>query len=348
MSVHSKVIEGPYLRDLLDQPGAIERTLRQLRADGKLRAIAGDFAAGRFQRIVLTAMGGSLHALHPFYLRLIATGHAPHAVETSELIRYESNLLGEGTLVIAVSQSGRSAELLAMLAQGANGSTVLGVTNYADSPLAERADAALVMAAGEESTVSCKTYVATLVTLTWLAGELLGAQGNVRRELEAAAPALERYLQNWRAHVDEMGAHLQPMRQLFLVGRGESLAAARAGGLTLKESAHVHAEGMSAAAFRHGPFEMISPEVFVFVFAGAEATRELNRKLAHDVKHEGGRAEMIDFDSPPGPFCLPQAPESVRPILEVLPVQMASLALAAMKGREAGRFVRLTKVTTVE
>ena len=57
---------------------------------------------------------------------------------------------------------------------------------------------------------------------------------------------------------------------------------------------------------------------------------------------------MIDFDSPPGPFCLPQAPESVRPILEVLPVQMASLALAAMKGREAGRFVRLTTVTTVE
>lgn len=144
-------------------------------------------------------------------------------------------------------------------------------------------------------------------------------------------------MRQWRSHVNFSGDCLKSTRHLFLAGRGQSLAAAETGGLILKESAHFHAEGMSSAAFRNGPFEMISPEVFVMTFADATPTRKPNRKLATDVRHEGGMAEVVDFNTPHGASRLPQAPESVRTLPETLPVQMVSLALAARKGHEAGR-----------
>jgi len=135
---------------------------------------------------------------------------------------------------------------------------------------------------------------------------------------------------------------------LFLVGRGTSLAAVGVGGLIIKESAHFHAEGMSSPAFRHGPFEMLSAESFVGVFLGDARTAALNQRLCADIVRAGARAAMIEPGESGGPFCLPTAPERVRPILEMLPVEMISLALAANGGREAGKFERASKITTVE
>jgi glucosamine--fructose-6-phosphate aminotransferase (isomerizing) len=141
---------------------------------------------------------------------------------------------------------------------------------------------------------------------------------------------------------------LAGVESLFLTGRGASLAAAGVGGLIIKESAHVHAEGMSSAAFRHGPFEMLSARTFVTVFLGDARTAALNQRLCDDIVRAGGRAAAVTEQESDGPFDLPRAPERIRPILEMLPVEMISLALAANAGREAGRFERTSKVTTVE
>jgi glucosamine--fructose-6-phosphate aminotransferase (isomerizing) len=168
-----------------------------------------------------------------------------------------------------------------------------------------------------------------------------------RAELEALAPALDRYLAGWREHVRSLAAQLDGVRDVFIVGRGRSLAAAGLGGMIQKEAAHVHGEGMGSAAFRHGPIEMLGPDSFVLVLEGDAHVRELNLGLLRDIAATGARAALCG-PSGEGPFALPEAPESVRPVLEQLPPQMISLALAGLRGREPGRFERITKVTAVE
>jgi glucosamine--fructose-6-phosphate aminotransferase (isomerizing) len=105
---------------------------------------------------------------------------------------------------------------------------------------------------------------------------------------------------------------------------------------------------MSSAAFRHGPFEMLSREVFVGVFCGDGQTRELNHGLLADIRQAGGRGELIGENSTLESLRVADHGAAMRPILEILPVQMITIALAALAGREAGKFERATKVTTTE
>jgi glucosamine--fructose-6-phosphate aminotransferase (isomerizing) len=105
---------------------------------------------------------------------------------------------------------------------------------------------------------------------------------------------------------------------------------------------------MSGAAFRHGPLEMVNGETFAVVFAGAETTRTLQAKLLDDIRQAGGKTGWIVEDGSPGAWNLPQTPPGVRHLLEILPVQMMTLALAAQTGIEAGRFSRIPKITTTE
>jgi glutamine---fructose-6-phosphate transaminase (isomerizing) len=336
------LVKGPYLDDLLFQPRALSDTLANLRA-------LPDPDPGKYRRIVLTGMGGSFHALHPLHLQLIGHGFTSLMAETSELVYSMRGLLDSGTLLIVVSQSGRSAETLRLLDARGPGVTTIGVTNTADSPLASRADATVLTHAGSEYSVSSKTVLAALMALAWVGDCLCGKDlVQTRSELEQAAPAVALYLRRWEHHVAILSSVLQGARHVFFTGRGASLAAAGVGGLIVKEATHAHSEGMSSAAFRHGPFEMLSPEVFVLVFDGDPATAALNRALVEDIRDAGGRACLAGTDSGPEPFRLPEVPAPVRPIVEMLPVQMMSLALAALAGREPGKFERITKVTTVD
>ena len=212
-----------------------------------------------------------------------------------------------------------------------------------------KADVALLTYAGEEFSVSCKTYVTALMVISQM-GALLGFAdlGPIRSELAQAPPDAAAYLNSWRDHVLELVSYLENTHNLFLVGRRISLAAVGTGALTTKESAHFPAEGMSSAAFRHGPLEMVSEKTFVGVFAGHEATGELNARLVEDIRRQGGKAELIGPEAQLSSLRIPAAPDSVVPILEILPAQMITLALAALSGREAGRFSFASKVTTIE
>jgi len=343
------VIEGEYLQDILDQPRALDETLAGLETPKNLHQLAGRLQKGRFKTVVLTGMGSSFHGLHPLYLELIHAGFNATMVETSELIHHQGQLFDSRNLVVAVSQSGQSVEVVRLLQSNRGRSPIIGVTNTPDSPLAKNAAACVVTRAGKEYSVSCKTYVCTLMALRWLSDVLCERDlRRSRRELKDAGVSVGTYLSAWKEHVQRLSLRLRDIRQLFLAGRGSSLAAVGTGALIIKEADHFPAEGMSSAAFRHGPFEMIGNETFVCVFAGEPKTRELNRGLLQDVQENQGEAEWIGDDSEFPPFLLPQAQRSVAPILEILPPQMITLALAAQVGREPGRFSLCSKVTTKE
>jgi glucosamine--fructose-6-phosphate aminotransferase (isomerizing) len=223
------------------------------------------------------------------------------------------------------------------------------VTNTADSPLAREATAVVLTEAGEEATVSCKTYLAAQVALAWL-GEVLagGDRDAARAALAQTVPGVAAYLASWRAHVEWLAERLDGVRAVFYTGRGPSLAAAGAAGLITKESTHRPSEGMSGAAFRHGPMEMLDAGVFLLAFAGAARTRALDEALVADVRGAGARAFLAAEDAPEPALRLPAVPDVARPVAELLPVEMITLAIAALDGREAGRFERVAKVTATE
>ena len=363
-SVNSKynIIENDYVRDILDQPRALEATLRGLHVPNSLPQILRRLEGGELRRIVLTGMGSSFYALHPLHVLLNSYGITTVMLETSELVHYFPKLLDRQTLIVAVSQSGRSAEIVRLLDENKRRAQIIGVTNTEDSPLAFQADSVLLTSAGPEFSVSCKTYVTALMALGQLGSLLVTGDGasvsqssssgdrpeKTASELAHAAPAVRNYLDSWRDHALELAARLEGVRHLFLVGRGGSLAAAGTGGLIIKESTHRHSEGMSSAAFRHGPFEMLNEEMFVLVFAGDEKTNALNVRLVEDIRQSGGRAELLGKDAGLASLRIPEVPRSVLPILEILPVEMVTLALATQTGKEAGRFTLGSKVTTTE
>ena len=346
----SRVVEGPYFRDVLDQPRALRETHRRLEVPPGLADLASRLGEGGFRRVVLTGMGSSFHGLAPLQLRLVGAGHASVMVESSELLYYQEALLRAGTLLVLASQSGRSAEIVRLIdTVRGRGVTIVGVTNTADSPLAAAADACLLTHAGEEATVSCKTYVAAQMALAFLSEELAGGDAaSALAALEPTIAATEAYVSGWRAHVDALAPHLEGVRAVYYAGRGPSLAAACSAGLITKESAHLPSEGMSSAAFRHGPMEMLDAAVFLLVLEGAGRTRSLNASLVADVRAAGARAFLAGAGAAEPAFRLPDLGDLARPVLELLPVEMITLALGALHGREAGRFERATKVTSTE
>lgn len=337
-----------YLHDLIEQPDALGRTIRGLSDEHDLDRLVGSLHSGRWRRVVLTGMGSSYWACRPLYLRLLQEGLTPVMVEASELIHYERDWLTPDTLVIAVSQSGRSVEIIRLLECARGRSEIIGVTNTPDSPLAAGSSATVLMHAGAEHTVSCKTYLATLLALDWL-GDLLCGEGRepLLDQARAAVEPMREYLRQWPAHVGQLLPALEGVDDIFVVGRGPSISAAETGGLILKESTHYHAEGLSAAAFRHGPFEMMSDAVFVLVLEGDERSAPFSRTLVDDIRAAGARCALVS-PAGEGVFRIPECAERTRPLMEILPVEMLTLALAATKGREPGRFERATKVTEVE
>lgn len=343
------IVEGQYLRDILDQPSALAATLKRLDIPKELETLAARLREGKIKRIALTGMGASFYALHPVFLQLNTHGYTAVAIETSELIHSLERWFDAETLIVAVSQSGASAEVVRLLEENGGRAAIVGVTNDAGSPLAAGAVASILTQAGSESSVSCKTYVTALMALHVLAGCFCEWEASrTREELAQTEAAAAAYLGQWRGHVSQMAGELGGIRDLFLLGRGASLAASGAGALIVKESVRLHAEGMSGAAFRHGPLEMVNRETFGAIFAGAETTRDLQARLLEDTRQAGGRAGWIAEGDDGGAWKLPRTAAGVRHILEILPVQMITLALAAEAGIEAGRFGRISKITTTE
>jgi glutamine---fructose-6-phosphate transaminase (isomerizing) len=341
--------DSPYLRDLQAQGQALRDTLDSLRKGPNCAALASGLASGRHRAIILSGMGSSLTALMPLQLALVQAGHLACCVETSELMGPQRALLRPDVLLVLASQSGESAEIVHLLSDLPPSVCVLGITNTANSTLARTATHCLLMQAGLEATVACKTYVATLAVSLWSARALCGLDPTPTLDtLESLASTIDTYWSSFDERLASITAELSPTRQLFYVGRGPSLPSALTAGLVTKESTGCAAEGLASPAFRHGPFELCGPNLQLLVFAGDAEALPLNKRLADDARRLGAHVSVIgrSGNSSAPHWSLPVCPDPFLPFVEILPVQLCTLALASLNGREAGVFRHASKVTT--
>jgi glucosamine--fructose-6-phosphate aminotransferase (isomerizing) len=346
-----------YIRDILSQPDAL-RTALEYFDPQTLAPIAQRFASGGFDRVLLTGMGASLYGAYPAWLALTRAPIPAILVDGSELLHYTPNLLNERTLLWVLSQSGFSAEIVALLniLKEKPAGAVLAVTNDPASPLADAADAIVLLRAEPEQSVSTRTYLNTLALAHLAALALLGAPLEpVYAELQQTASGLELYLQEWEQHVQAIGSMVGRPRSLAVLGRGPSLANVHTGALVQMEAAKFPAQAMVAGQFRHGPLEMVGPGDVQVLLAGEDATRPLQQRLFADLRALQTTPLWLDCSlkmdaTIPVEACLPtpKAPGAGLPLGEMLPLQLLSVYLAQSAGHEPGKFRYISKVTTQE
>lgn len=244
--------------------------------------------------VVFTGMGSSLFAAYPAQVYLTDQGVRALVWETAELVHHHLKVLRPDTLLVVVSQSGETAEVLRLLDSLPAKAHVLAVTNVEASPLAKRANLLLPLMAGEQVAVSTKTYTCSVAVLMYLAFAIAGhAPGPLTREVMQAVEAQENIL-------DRRGDLIPPIVEFFnrppyvaLMSRGADLATAYQGALMLKEVARLAAEPISAAQFRHGPMEIIHPNHRYIIFARQGKTGKLLLKLARDIRKSSGRVLLF-------------------------------------------------------
>lgn len=335
---------SPYEHDIHAQPEVLQQLLDAGLGAEQRRLLR--LAAG-VDRIVLTGMGASLHGLHPSYLRLLNARFPVWLVETAELLGPAGGLITPGTLLWITSQSGRTAEVVALLHElQVRPAAILGVTNSVDSPLARGCDAVLPLHSGTETTVGTRSYTNTLA-ISALAVDVILGDGSTEPALGSVPQALADYLRDWDEHVARLDSDVMPDRALFALGRSSSLAASATGALIVKEAAAHPIEPLSSPQFRHGPLEMAGSAITALILAGDERSRPLNARLNDDLRSFGADTVWLDVtDDGHGPR-LPRLDHDVtRPFAEILPFQALSVALAHRMGRVPGAFSKIGKVTT--
>lgn len=342
----------PYISDILSQPTALRNAVNNFYPH-LLDSICQRLNAGEFDRIVITGMGASYNAAYPAYLELTRLSTPVMLVNAAELLHYMDGLIGTRTLLWINSQSGRSAELLHLLERIKPNSPacILASVNDETSPLASAADICLPIHAGPETMVSTKTYVNTLAVNLLIAHQLAGQDIEaLKGPMLATADRIEAYVKNWQTRVQKLDSMLGEFETLLLLGRGPSMSTVWNGSLINKEAAKYPLEGMNAADFRHGPLELAKPGFAALIFAGPVTTINLNHKLALEIAKHGGQAIWVDTKTNPKlpTIVIPETDENVRPLIEILPMQLLTLVLAARKNITAGQFRIIEKVTKVE
>jgi glucosamine--fructose-6-phosphate aminotransferase (isomerizing) len=336
-----------FIAEIAGQPEAIRRARRA--ALDQAGAMAEIRARGH---IVFTGMGSSYDACYPIVTALGSAGVAATMLDAAELLHFRLPAVTADTLVVCVSQSGRSAETVRVaeaLAGRHSRPTVVAITNGADNPLAALADIHLDTRAGEEHGPSTMTFAATLVMLEAVA-TTLGASST--DGAETAALAAERLVTDAEATADSLASWLDDRPVLTLLARGGARAAAEMGALTLKEAARFPAESLQAAQFRHGPLELAGPEMAAIVFSTSAATRALDVGMAAELQAAGARVLVIgdDHELLPGAvgFVLGRLSDCLSPAVAVIPTQLLAWSLARARGLDPGGYTRATKVTERE
>jgi glucosamine--fructose-6-phosphate aminotransferase (isomerizing) len=346
-----------YVRDILSQPQALRSALDKFNPDVLARAAQG-YARRAYDRIIITGMGASLYGAYPAWLLLTGASIPALLVDGSELLHYTRHLLNETTLLWILSQSGLSAEIVALLEVLSDHPVggMLAITNDPSSPLAKAAEAAIFLHAEPEQSVSTRTYLNTLALAKLVALTLIGAPLEpAYTELRQTADALEIYLQEWEQHVQRIGALVGQPKSLTVLGRGPSLANVYTGALVQMEAAKFPALAIPAGQFRHGPLELVEPRDVQVLLAGDGPTSHLQRRLFEDLASLQTTPLWLECNQNvnaaiPGDARLP-APNVLGaglPLGEILPLQLLSVYLAQSAGREPGKFRYISKITTRE
>lgn len=323
------------------------------------RVVAGQRVANA---AAIGAIGSRLRAEPPTTVVTLARGSSDHAATFVKYLietRFGVPVASAGPsvssvygtaprlarmLCIAVSQSGRSPDLLsAFAAAGAGGARTLALVNDAASPLAALADDVLPLHAGPERSVAAtKTFIATLAAMLDLVAAWSG-DGELAAALDDAPEALDRA---WQLDWSPLVERLAGARGLYVIGRGPGLGIAQEAALKFKETCGLHAEAFSAAEVRHGPLALVGPDFPMLVFRQSDESDSGTAALVADIVARGGEV-LVAGAAIDGAITLPvvDAHPAAEPMLRIQSFYRAVEALSRARGHDPDRPPHLAKVT---
>lgn len=361
----------PYfmLKEIFEQPKAIADCLRGRIDPEKGTVTLGGIAdvmeklAGA-KRLVIAACGTSWHSGIVGEYLFESLVKIPVEVEYASELRYKEPLIGEGDVMIVISQSGETADTLAALRQAKeNGALVLGVVNVVGSSIARETDAGVYIHAGPEIGVaSTKAFTAQVTVLTLIAIMLAQYKKSISDEKAKKLISELALIPEKMQQVLDKSENLREVSNLFsyapnflYLGRSVSFPVALEGALKLKEISYIHAEGYPAAEMKHGPIALIDDMMPVVVIAGTNHTNDKMVSNIEEVRARKGRiiaivtegnAEVEDLSE--FSFSVPDTEDELSPLLTVIPLQILSYNIAVNRGCDVDQPRNLAKSVTVE
>ncbi|AKD57513.1 glutamine--fructose-6-phosphate transaminase (isomerizing) [Spirosoma radiotolerans] len=357
------------LKEIFEQPRSIADSMRgRVKADDGTLQLGGlrDYLdkLAKSKRIVIIGCGTSWHAGLVAEYIFEELARIPVEVEYASEFRYRNPIIKEGDIVIAISQSGETADTLAAIELAkSKGATIFGVCNVVGSSIARATHAGAFTHAGPEIGVaSTKAFTAQVTVLTLMALAAAKRKGTISdslfrqllAELESIPAKVERVLQA-ADKIKEIAYIFTYARNFIYLGRGLNFPVALEGALKLKEISYIHAEGYPAAEMKHGPIALIDEDMPVVVIATKDSSYEKVVSNIQEVKARKGRViaittegdtqlpGMVDFT-----IEIPKVHEILVPLVSVVPLQLLAYDIAVMRGRNVDQPRNLAKSVTVE
>ena len=356
------------LKEIHEQPRALRMTL-QGRVDtragqivlGGVSQMARQLATAR--RLVFVGQGTALHACMIGTYLMEELGKIPSDWDYASEFRYRNPIVEEGTVVVAVSQSGETADTLAALQEAkSRGALALGIVNVVGSSISRETDAGVYLRVGPEIGVaSTKAFVGQVMVASMLAlfvgrRRYLSADyvSNFLQNLERIPAAIERTLQ-LSDHIKKATAKYIERENWLFLGRGLNWPVALEGALKLKEISYIHAEGMPAAEMKHGPIALIDKGMPVVFVATRNSQYEKVLSNIEEVRSRGGAVIAVATEGDEHikslaeeVFYVPDVPELLQPLVTVVPLQLLAYHAAVMRGKDVDKPRNLAKSVTVE
>jgi len=356
------------LKEIEEQPGAVRETLGgRLTPEGLLHldelAMSDEDVRG-IEQVFIVACGSAYHSGLVGKYAIERWGRLPVQVEMASEFRYRDPVLGRTTLVIAVSQSGETADTLEAVRHArAQKAWVLAVTNTVGSTISRESDAALYTRGGPEVAVASTKAVMTQITAMYLVGLYLAQLRGTRDPDEVRAHLAD--LQAVPDLVEELLGRMEPLRELahalkdeqrvLFLGRHVGYPMALEGALKLKELAYVSAEGFPAGEIKHGPIALVEDGTPVVVIAPRHALQAKLVNNVQEVRARGARTIVLatDGDDSVTPYAehvvrLPDTKSLLTPLLALVPLQVFSAEVARARGLDVDQPRNLAKSVTVE
>ncbi|MFD2513933.1 glutamine--fructose-6-phosphate transaminase (isomerizing) [Pontibacter locisalis] len=357
------------LKEIYEQPRSILDSMR-----GRMIAESGHLMMGGVReyenkfvnadRIIIVACGTSWHAgLVAEYL-IEDLARIPVEVEYASEFRYRNPIITEKDIVIAISQSGETADTLAAIELAkSKGATIFGICNVVGSSIARATDAGAYTHAGPEIGVaSTKAFTAQVTVLTIIAMIIGSKRGTLETtrvrqliaELESIPAKVEEALK-LNDQIVEISKKFKDATNFLYLGRGYNFPVALEGALKLKEISYIHAEGYPAAEMKHGPIALIDEQMPVVVIATKDSSYEKIVSNVQEVKARKGKviAIVTEGDTTIPSMAdhvieIPETSEHLMPLLSVIPLQLLSYHIAVMRGCNVDQPRNLAKSVTVE
>lgn len=357
------------LKEIFEQPRSIRDSLRgRMDPDTGRISMAGiiDFENKFLQahRIIIIGCGTSWHAgLVGEYL-IEELARIPVEVEYASEFRYRNPIITENDIVIAISQSGETADTLAAIQLAKQkGATIFGICNVVGSSIARATHAGAYTHAGPEIGVaSTKAFTAQVSVLALIALVLGHKKGNLTEqtyhklltELDRIPDLVSEVLKT-EDQIRQISQVFKDARNFLYLGRGFNFPVALEGALKLKEISYIHAEGYPAAEMKHGPIALIDEEMPVVVIANRNTSYEKIVSNIQEVKARGGKLIAIvtkgDTEARKmADYCIeiPEVEEALSPLITVIPLQLLSYHIAILRGCNVDQPRNLAKSVTVE